>query len=1482
MNFFYKAFAVFVVLILTAGVTQAQLNTLKKAQTTLTSAENIVSQTSVIVDKINAAVLKVEGSNLYKSLVDGKEFTFPVAILPGSGDRKYALIINKVFVTTDGMFAEVFMKVPIPGGADRALYFVADKVPFSRPGGIAGEMRLYLARTDSIKVGDGYAVVFNGLEKGGIENSCFATFTCKGYKDIQLTGEVNFDKKAIVKSVETKEQVSIKYQVKAAKKVSNFTIELSDIPTFEFANLPGFKCTVPTIVLDNSEVENTRYELPAWYSTLLSTQSGQTLGVEWEGIYIPTIKIDIPKSFKEKDPNQVVVIEAKDLIVDHAGVTVKASARGATADANLYEGKIKSWEYSIKSLGIELTTNALSGASIEGAIALPISKQTSKIGFGLTISKTGDDLSYIGSIEKDVNVEANAFGLAKIHLTHTKLNFEYTNKQFYPSVELTGDLTICSSKDTSSNTDKKSFASFGLEFVKLQLSTKGPNYIDIAGDGYIKMSPLPSAMSNFPVSIKSVAFIKKNGGQGIGIKLDLVVKLQKSGGNAFVGEAVFTIWAKRNPSTEKWQYDRFQLNTIIVDFSNSSIALHGELSTFDDDPLYGTGVCGYIDLKIMKKIEIKVSAIFGKKGATPIDLNNPPPPELIAENNKVFRYWFVDAAVNFPVITVGPFIGINGFTGGVYQNMHLEREPKKGEPKSTVDCKTASGMRYVPDDRVALGLLAGIGLQSVPTDAVFNGTITFGIEFARAGGVLMVALYGDVTLLTPPAVPPSASKMTEGMSADSTKSLDDQKASAKTEKPKESAGMLRVKWFTQYNVPEETFIGDFDIYVNVAGVVTGALDPATHHAGHIAVMFSPKAKYVYMGTPLQPMGVEVIKLFKCTTYFCAGNTLPSPPIAPLPPEVHVSEPFNYAAMESGAGLSFGARVEIGGKFDASVDVAICKVDFYAELWLKAGFDVTISKTNVPVYCSNQSDARGINNWYATGQAFIAGGMKIGLGYRCKGGVSGNADLLSASMSAYLFAQLPNPSYMKGEVHAELHVWKFSGGADFKVKFGEQCEKPEDDKNVVFISYILPDSGSTDVKVTSYMTVAFLKGIGEDQFKFNLPNESGGGSVQYWASVDASNISLTYKGTELPFALMWSSDKTSLRITPLSVLPEAADIKLIVSVTLKNSNGGAITKEKKGITFRTAKEPDAIEPSNVAYSYPLPNMENYYRMESNSGYIKFFTLPNKPMKLVGNYSYQVVFEESGKEVARATDVKVDNRTGVTVEQFVFTIPNDKLSDGKSYTLKLIKSPLIVQEKDKLGQDGYTVGNVAEKSKDSTILEYTFKSSKFSSFSQKIAYYNQSQTEMAGLVVAQTLTPNVKDISSGKAEGFSGFETDGFRSGQIKTAQAMVRAIGADFSNGFVINGAVPDSVSYSFYGDKLIVLYKVFDEIHERNTKSNLQDIVCSISSDQTQSSCGVGSGKSTFPKATYFYKLGYYLPGRVNAKTSEVSLSFNLPKEVTF
>ena len=80
----------------------------------------------------------------------------------------------------------------------------------------------------------------------------------------------------------------------------------------------------------------------------------------------------------------------------------------------------------------------------------------------------------------------------------------------------------------------------------------------------------------------------------------------------------------------------------------------------------------------------------------------------------------------------------------------------------------------------------------------------------------------------------------------------------------------------------DVFHGNLEIYVNVAGGIVRGVG-AGNKAGWAVLHFEKNDWYVHIGTPDQPLGLEVARIFKSKSYFMLGKNLPGSP--PPPPQV---------------------------------------------------------------------------------------------------------------------------------------------------------------------------------------------------------------------------------------------------------------------------------------------------------------------------------------------------------------------------------------------------------------------------------------------------------------------------------------------------------------------------------------------------------------------------------------------------------------------
>lgn len=1439
----------------------------------ISDAQELVAKAQEKKAKIDAVFKKVTENNLFKTIAQGEPLSFPIGILPDNGNSNYALVINDVKMDVNGMFAEAYMKIPI--NSETHLYLMADRVPVNNSGSLAltGDMSLYLLKGINFDVGKGYDITLKGLDNPN-KAYTYATFDCSGFKEIFVNGKLNFKERAIVKYDSTnKKDVTTKIELDFhinADQLANVVLKFKDVPDFQFKKLPGFRCYAPELTLDFSELRNAPdFNLPDWYLDSLQKKEPNLdrdlyTSPLWEGVYIPLVEIDIPRKFTEgkkdpetgepsKNPEEIVKITTKDFIVDQYGVTALTKAE------NVLSGNLKGFDYRVDSLRLNVIANSISKAGFYGQMTFPICKEESSVAYGLTITKglaEGSELEYQGYAQLDTDLEASAFGKATLNLTGADLDFEIKNNQFFPKLTIDGSIDLTLKKDKKnadgstadpSTNDDEQIGETGLEFKKLSISSSAP-YIEIQKGGYAELKTgANSTLAKLPITVNKVGLKNGQGGEEIGLAVNLSVSLQQSkssskeSSNGFGATTDFVVWAKRNASTGRFKYHRFDLNNISVDADLGAIQIQGGLTTFSNDKVYDKGFCGNLTMTVVDKITVSASAIFGRK---------------IEED---YRYWFVDASVKFPTpIIFAPGVGFNSFSGGAYKNMEMVGGLDDPETGSTVECKTATGRTYIPRKDV-FGLLAGIGVQSAGGGSGFNGEINFGIEFftgESGSGLKRLATWGNVKIMSDFELP-GLDKVAAAMDASGKVDIGAKKQATAGNDPTKSDGAsaVMVNWFVEYDKPNETLAGDFDIYVNLKDAVKG-IGPSGK-AGRISFLASPGLWYLYIGTPTDQVGVNVLDLAELGAYMCMGSQLPDPPIAPFPPGITPPTTIDYSLLSLGGGISFGARLSLGGTF--SKGVGICKARAEAELRLEAGFDILLSKTQHPVYCVGQSEERGFKNWYATGQVYLLGVVDVSVKWECLGG--GSAHIIKAFMEASAFGQLPKPTYVAGRFAVGVQFLKFKEKkVSFNGEFGDQCQLEEPSPTEVdLIEAILPGNDVENISVSEKIEILFTEPMYDFQFTMVNSNRQ---RETFRPSLDPEAFKITTPDNkEISFKAQLSSDKLSLILVPTTLLPANTVISVIAGVTLQKQNGEKWVDDNtfyETIQFTTGDLPERIPMNTVSYAYPSVDMQNFYANETQNGYISFSTLPGDLVKIDEQVEeYVVAIYRYNEEIDRVNNVEYNNTLGEN--NFTFKIPTLLLKQNSKYRFKLLVSAKETNSIQGTTTSGEITKGAIELAKDRILMEYDFRTSLYKTFKEKMALYSSSVAEIVNGVISADLSVN--NLDNDNYEPLSLEEVAGVFSGGVKVTPPLIQMStlkvgGEAYNSGVDVlnNNGTLDLVNNSV-GKSIDLASDVLSQSNDALQRANLQ---CLLSNG----GCSRDDLKVIeIPSGRVSLNVSYYLPG---------------------
>lgn len=1240
---------------------------------------------------IHALAAAIKAQNRYIDRIDSSAvMDLPAGIANKGGSLDYTIIIKRLINIPDsGAFLEVCMSFEIPQNG-RKIAFLGRRIPFSFSGGIKGDSRIELLGDQPIPLSSNINLNFKG------DGGTYVAFDCNGFKSMGVKVEVEFSRNIFIpENADGSPDNSNTLK-------STFTTTLSDwndlivdlnIPPFEVKGLKGVGFEVKNAVFDFSDTHNAPgIKFPKEYQ---SSYFGGGASVNlWRGFYIQEATIKLPKEFKGKGSTNRLTFAANDLLIDEQGVSSTFSVKNLLT---LDSGDMNGWALSIDSLAVKLVANQLTQAGFKGKMNIPVLKENSGLDYSAVIS-TGGNYSFTISSQKPVEMSIWA---AQLKLLPTSnITVAVVNDKFMPEANLTGTLSIVKGSNNDSETSKNSLVEIaGISFEHLVIRSVQP-YIQLGSISF-GAGDKSSNLGKFPLIINNIGL--KTEADRAGISFNVIVNLMKSSDEGFGASGGFVIWGKRDEVSHNWKYQDIEVNSLGVNVEKKdAFRLKGDVLFFHGDSTYGRGFKGTLDATFGSSINLKATALFGS-------IND-------------MRYWYADAMVNLSNgIPLCPSLSLYGFGGGVYHHM---RQKGFNETKGSQVGATQSGIIYVPTPDVSLGLKASVSLGTTKKE-VINGDATFEISFNSSGGLNQIGFEGNVYFIT--------SEFTSAMSdvTNNSKSLangNSQPAKTTNAERAQISGNIKLLFDNANSV----FHGDIKVYANIAGGIIRGIGPGDL-AGAAVIHFAPSEWYIYIGTPTTPIGLEFARVFKTKSYLMVGHNLPGSP----PPPAKVSEilggmDLNYMrdlnALGAGNGFAFGASLEVN-----TGDITF--LIFYARLEAGVGFDIML-KDYGDAQCEGRSGKIGINGWYANGQAYayVEGsvGIKVDLPF-----YSGKYEILKVGVAAILQAKGPNPLWMRGIVGGRYSILNglVKGNCHFEFVLGEECKITNGNPlgGIKIISQVTPSSGSTDVDVFNSPQALFNMAVGKE---FTVTDENSTPRT-FRVKLDYFRLLLPDK-TTIPGNVVWNQENEVAAFNNLDIFPSQKEITASVQVSFEEKvndawkvvmvNGQKVIESMEN-KFTSGIAPDYIPLSNVAYAYPIVNQYNFYKNEYNQGYIK--------LKKGQPYLFNAPpgFIQKGRMKTAAGNVPLFN---FTYNNGMITYPLPQgLGYSSIYTFDLLNIPAqAAQAIDRNVQTvtsntglGNTDGSTAEVQtkkaegsietlQEKSLLTYYFRTSKYSTFNEKV--------------------------------------------------------------------------------------------------------------------------------------------------------------------
>lgn len=1237
------------------------------AQTTTSTDNTAEANLALILDENRTLSQRDPSSNADLPLGIGKEI----------GGKQYVIAIDSLVLSPQGSFMRATATIEVPMTGDK-LSFAATNISIT-PGGIKSGTsgRLELASDVPIRLSDKIKMTVKGTQ-----HKTFVEFDCNGYVGMGLQGEFEFCRDVLIPELPDGSVAPDPQRVKASFEtyVSDFSNVLTKVTVspFQIPGLNGFGFYVKDAWVDQSDVANPLGILfPEQYHSPDLDPSNPNL---WRGFFIKQVDVRLPKEFNAKANNGRRAIKGYNLIIDNMGFT------GTIAGTNLIpidEGQVSGWAFSLDSMTVDVVCNNITGAGFKGNINIPITKEDVLLNYTAIIQSSDN---YLFSVRSKDTISVPLFGAQMTLLPSTSITIEKRDGKFIPTANLTGSMNFAVGMGNSNSSEFK-----GITFEQLVICGEKP-YIRAGTFGFVSSK---SNMASFKVSISNIGVIVAE--NSLGIRFALAVNLMGTEDNGFAAMADLTIFGKMEEKADgkhKWSFDRVDLNALRIDVDQGAYEIHGLLVIYRKDPVYGTGFSGSVMAKFQPGIQVNANAQFGNKNG--------------------MRYWYVDALVSIPSgVVIMSGVGLYGFGGGMYHHMKQRNVPAviatSSAAASAATAGTisppASGISYIPDSTIFLGLKATVIVATYPLSKTVNADVTLEATFLEGGGMGEIMFYGSGYFMTEIAA-------------------------------RSAQAPLYCTVYIGYDFQNKILHGAFDVFVNINNQVRGI--NANNHAGSMVMHFEPNKWYIYAGTPTQRIGVSLLGV-KVGTYFMVGTEIPA---MPAPPS-NVSDILggmdldfmrDENALGNGSGFAFGASIDINtGKKKFLV--------FYGQFAAGIGFDIMLKNYGKDVICAGRDEPLGANGWYASGQiyAYVQGdiGISVDLVF-----IHGEFKILEIGAAAILQAKLPNPAFMKGTIggYYALLGGKVKGNCRFTLTIGEECQIVGGS----VVSSIAVINETSPHATTEGGASVFVN----PQATFNIPVDKVMEMEDLDGTVKAYRVKLGYfkllaNTTEIPGSAEMNEAGDAVAFVANDILPPNTSVKAIVRVYFEErQNGNWIPVEFKGVqideikefTFTTGAAPDVIPLNNVAYSYPEINQSNFLKSESGTGYIT----------LIKGQPYLFAADTRWVTKARFTDdaeaaLESDLSYNASDRTISYTIPAG-LTNNVVYHYTIVNVPSsvnapvnanITASTQDLSNDGSvtlestSISGTSETVTEKVLLTYDLRTSKYNTFTEKMNAFSASQ-------------------------------------------------------------------------------------------------------------------------------------------------------------
>lgn len=934
---------------------------------------------SMLVNYIVSLDQKVQDEHREIGALDPDSISsLPIGIVKQLGVIKYAICIDSARFTPGMSKFSAYAAIEMPG-TGKKMAFAAKNIGFN-PKGVysTNSSKLMLVSEHRIKISPKVIMI---LKPDGTN---YVEWDCNGFKTINLKGYFEFSNTMLIPDPEVSSDSIVKASFEVhANDLHNFLAQINITP-FCIKGMKDFAFSVSAATVDLSELANaSSMAFPSGYPNTYGSSPEM-----WTGFYMKQFKVKLPKEISKGEGRMEV--SATNFLIDKMGVS------GYFQVANLFstsEGNMSGWAFSIDQLGVNIVTNHLNGGNIAGSVIIPVN-ENSGLSYSATFfqNQTTNETDYQFTLSPTNNLNATILAAQlDIYPSSSITVAKQGGGKFKPTAVLNGKISFGSGN----------FAAKHLDFEQVTIISDAPyltsgvfafvNSSNAGSDSLNESSTDAPKAGGFNISIQNLTIIISQSAPAI--KVTAGLNFMSEGSNSLGVIAGVTLLTKIESETidgitkNKWKFNRVRLDDIGIDIQTQSFKLKGLIIFKDDDPVYGKGFFGGIQFMMdgVLSSPAEVNVWFGKK--------------------EDYRYFYVDGTIPY-TIPIGYGLAIYRFMGGLYYHM---KQPGNG-------VNLASGLytpvfgaaqTYIPDNTVSIGFKAGVTIGTMGDPKPFNGDVALEVQFNSMGGLNFIKATGDIFFMAD--IPERMSKPTNEIPI--------------------VGSMLML-----YDNVNKSFHAVLGVQVHY--------DPITG-GGQTILHFEPGKWYVCVGKPSNRCWVDISGIH-LDSYFMVGNSIE--PIPPLPTEVvslfggNLSLPNqrDENKLTTAKGMCLGASLNAG----TSKEVGFSFFKIYGGFSIVVGFDAMLANYDESYHCSGSTNKIGVNGWYLQGQVYAAMQGAVGVKGEIEiAEVSKSFDftVLSGSIAAVLYAELPKPSYLQGAVTCQYNILNVVNGSfDFDFHTGQSC------------------------------------------------------------------------------------------------------------------------------------------------------------------------------------------------------------------------------------------------------------------------------------------------------------------------------------------------------------------------------------------------------------------------------------------------------------